>query len=74
MNCRELSDLLVDFLAGELADERCALIRSHLDGCPHCVHFVATYQVTIQITRQLPTAPAPEQLLERVKRALAEDE
>jgi len=74
MTCRELADLLVDYLAGELADERCAMIRSHLDDCPHCVHFVATYQVTIQITRQLPVASAPEQLLERIKKALKEDD
>jgi anti-sigma factor RsiW len=73
MTCRELSDLLIDFLAGELADERCASIRSHLDSCSHCVHFVATYQVTIQIARQLPTASAPEQLLERIKKALEEE-
>jgi anti-sigma factor RsiW len=73
MTCRELADLLVDYLAGELAGERCALIRSHLDSCPHCVHFVATYQVTIQITRQLPPAPAPDRLLERLKKALEND-
>jgi len=74
MTCRELADLLVDYLAGELADERCVSIRSHLDSCPHCVHFVATYQVTIQVTRQLPTPPAPKHLLERVKKALENDE
>ena len=73
MTCRELADLLADYLAGELADEHCALIRSHLDACPHCVHFVATYQITIQITRQLPAAPTPDRLLERLKKALEND-
>jgi anti-sigma factor RsiW len=74
MTCRELADLLVDYITGELADERCAMIRSHLDECAECVHFVETYQVTIQITRQLPVASAPEQLLERIKKALEEDQ
>ncbi len=73
MTCRELADILSDYLAGELAQEHCATIRSHLDACPHCVHFVETYQITIQVSRQLPTAPLPAELLERLQRSLEED-
>lgn len=69
MTCRELADALIDYLAGELADEHCLTIRSHLEACPHCVYFVQTYQLTIQISRQLPAAPLPAELLERLQRA-----
>ena len=72
MTCHELADILLDYLAGELAQEQAATIRSHLDACPHCVHFVQTYQITIQVSRQLPTAPLPAELLERLQRALEE--
>ena len=70
MTCQELADFLCDFVAGELAQEHCARIRSHLDACPHCVHFVETYQITIQVSRRLPAAPLPAELLERLQRAL----
>ena len=73
MTCQELADLLLDFLAEELAQEHCAAVRSHLDACPHCVHFVQTYQLTIQISRRLPAAPLPADLLERLRRKLNQE-
>jgi len=70
MTCRELAEILLDYLDGQLDEVRCTTIRSHLDACPHCVHFVQTYQITIQVSRRLPPAPLPAQLLERLQRAL----
>jgi anti-sigma factor RsiW len=73
MTCRELADLLCDYLEGELEAERCAVIRSHLQACPECGCLVETYQLTIQISRRLPPSPVPEHLLERLKKALEEN-
>lgn len=73
MTCRELADCLLEYLAGELDGELCATLRGHLDACPHCVHFVATYQITIAVSRRLPGAPLPTQLLERLQEAVDDD-
>lgn len=73
MTCRELADILHDYLAQELADEQRARIQSHLDACPECVHFVQTYQLTIQVSRQLPPAPLPAEVLQRLQRAVADN-
>jgi anti-sigma factor RsiW len=70
MTCRELAELLADYLADELAEESRVTMRSHLEACPHCVHFVETYQLTIQISRRLPAAAPPEALLTRLQRLL----
>ena len=72
MTCQEMADILCDYIAGELAKEHCAQIRSHLDACPECVIFVETYQLTIQITRRLPAEPLSAEMLERLQRALDE--
>jgi len=72
MTCRELSDILCDYVAGELTEEYCVSIRHHLEICPECLHFVETYQLTIQITRRLPPAPCPEHVIERVRKLLDE--
>lgn len=74
MTCRELAELLCDFVGDELSEELCATLRAHLDCCPECVHFVETYRLTIQITRRLPPAPPPESLLERLRRAAQSSE
>jgi hypothetical protein len=72
MTCRELAELLIDYLDGELAEEMCCTIRTHLEVCPECVYFIETYQLTIQITRRLPASELPPALLDKVRKALEE--
>ncbi len=68
MTCRELAELLCDYLDGALEEERCAWIRSHLEACPECVHFMQTYQLTIEVSRRLPAADLPPEVQERLQK------
>ena len=72
MTCRELSELLLDFLAGELDAEQCQHIRAHLDCCKPCVTYMETYQITVRLSRQLPAAELPAALVKRLEEALKE--
>ncbi len=72
MTCRKLVELLVDYVSGELPAEHRELLERHLSHCPPCVTYVETYQLTIKLTRQLPPAPLPKSLHERLKAALDE--
>ena len=72
MTCREVSEALIDYVAGELPAEVLDHLRRHLELCPPCVTYLETYQVTIRMTRTLPDAPPPPELLERLKAALEE--
>lgn len=74
MTCRELAELLCDFVGGELSDDLCCTIRTHLDCCPECVYFVETYRLTIQISRRLPAAEPPPALLQKLRQALEDDQ
>jgi anti-sigma factor RsiW len=49
MTCRELSDFLTDYVAGELPEEVSAEFNSHLNRCPECHLFVEQYRVTIHL-------------------------
>jgi anti-sigma factor RsiW len=72
MTCRELAELLADFIDNELPQENCQQIQEHLGDCPHCVHYVATYRLTIQLTRILPCCLPPsveQRLREQLGRA-----
>ena len=73
MTCRQLVELLIDFLDGELPEERRRHLEEHLQFCPPCLTYLETYKVTIQLTRRLPDTPPPPELLERLKAALCED-
>lgn len=72
MTCREVAELLIDFVGGDLPPEVLAHLRQHLAKCPPCVAYIDTYQITIKLTRHLPDAPMPEALMERLKSALQE--
>jgi anti-sigma factor RsiW len=52
MTCRELSDFLGDYLAGELPVEVRAAFDRHLSLCPNCVHYLASYKSTIELGRR----------------------
>jgi anti-sigma factor RsiW len=72
MTCRRLAEVLLEYVAGELPPEEGDRIRRHLCECPPCVAYLETYELTIRLTRQLPAAPVPPELLERVRAALQE--
>jgi anti-sigma factor RsiW len=73
ITCRELVELLIDFVSGELDDDRRQRIEAHLRCCGPCETYLETYRITIQLTRQLPPAPLPPQLVERLRAVLEEN-
>ncbi len=73
ITCRELVELLIDFVSGELDDDRRLRIEAHLRCCGPCEAYLETYRITIQMTRQLPPVPLPPQLVERLRAALEEN-
>ncbi len=72
MKCKELAEVLVDYVAGELSPELTAHLHEHLSLCPPCVRFVQTYEITIKMTRKLPMVAMPAELAVRLRSALHE--
>lgn len=65
--CRELVELVTDYLDGVLPSELQAEVRQHLDGCDGCTEYLRQIGLTIQALRQAdlqltrrPPASAPE--------------
>jgi len=72
MTCKELCELLIDFVSGDLPPEHRQRIEQHLKLCPPCVAYFESYQTTIKLTRKLPCTPLPAQLIERLRAAAQE--
>jgi anti-sigma factor RsiW len=70
MTCRELAELLIDFVSDELPPDVRARLERHLRACPPCESYLETYQITIRLTRKLPDVAPPPELLERLRRAI----
>ena len=54
MECRQIAELLGDYLDGSLPRETRELTDFHVDGCPPCVAFLNTYRGTVDAARKLP--------------------
>lgn len=66
IECRQIADLLADYLDGTLPKRLVDLIEWHIEGCGPCVAFVNTYRGTIKATRTLQQTEIPPELKKRL--------
>jgi hypothetical protein len=72
VGCREIAELLADYLEGALPRRTAELLEWHIDGCGPCVAFVNTYRGTVDATRHLRDAEIPAELKNRLRAFLRE--
>ncbi len=70
--CEEITDLILDYMTGELDPETISAFEEHLRLCPDCDGFLNTYTKTIQATRSLRYENIPPEMEKRVRRFLQE--
>jgi anti-sigma factor RsiW len=51
--CREVVELVTDYLEGALSRPARRRFERHLAGCPHCTEYLAQLRATIEITGRL---------------------
>ena len=72
ITCRELVELLIDFVSGELPPEHKERVEKHLHICPPCVAYAKSYELTIQLGKRLPCDTLPPEVAQRLRAALEE--
>ncbi|MFQ5830229.1 MAG: anti-sigma factor family protein [Candidatus Methylomirabilia bacterium] len=66
VSCRELVELLGDYLDGVLDSAGAQALGAHLADCQECTAFINTYRGTVWAVRQLREEEIPPQLRERL--------
>ena len=71
LTCRELSEFLARYFAGELGPDERALFEEHLAECPDCVAYLRSYAETMGLAKdayELDAVPAdvPEALIRAI--------
>jgi predicted anti-sigma-YlaC factor YlaD len=66
IECRQIAELLGDYLEGAVPRETRELIEWHIEGCAPCVAFVNTYRGTIDAARRLREVEIPAELKKRL--------
>ncbi len=67
MTCREVADLLSDYLAGELSQGQIAAIRKHLEGCDTCEEFFESLKTTVRLTKMVKPEEIPAVVVDRLE-------
>jgi anti-sigma factor RsiW len=70
ISCRELVELLCDYVSDELPPDRRDHVETHLCQCPSCAAYLQSYTAVIHMSALLPPAPLPPQLARRLSDAL----
>ena len=73
VDCRQLCELLFDYISGDLPEDRRLLLEEHLKKCPPCLIHMETYRVTVTLTRKLPCRGLPPECEQRLRAALARE-
>ena len=66
IECRQIAELLGDYLDGSLPKRTAELLEWHIEGCGPCVAFLNTYRGTIRATRSLRDVDVPPELKKRL--------
>jgi predicted anti-sigma-YlaC factor YlaD len=53
MTCKELVELVTDYLEGKLPDDVRMRIENHLSGCDGCTNYLDQIRQTIRLTGRL---------------------
>jgi anti-sigma factor RsiW len=75
--CRQLVEMVTDYLEGELSADDCARLEQHLVICDPCIHYVEQSRLTVEALkltpRQPPPAAAREALMQAFRKFKGED-
>lgn len=66
IECRQIADLLGDYLEGTLPTPARELLEWHIEGCGPCVAFINTYRGTVNAARKLCEVEIPVELKKRL--------
>jgi anti-sigma factor (TIGR02949 family) len=70
LTCRDVIDLLADYLEQSLSPEALEGFDRHLDSCPACVAYVNTYRKTRELAGEVTRVAMPEDMRARLRQFL----
>jgi anti-sigma factor RsiW len=73
MKCRELIEIIDDYLDDALAPDIAQELERHLEECAPCRAYIATYRKTSRIGAVAARVDMPEEMKARLRRFLADN-
>ncbi len=68
LTCKEITELVTDFLEGRLSLVQRLRFQFHLGMCRHCRAYLRQMRITVRALGLLPSEPAPPEVSEELLR------
>lgn len=62
LSCQGLTELVTDYLEGQLSLWRRLQMELHLGMCKHCRSYLRQMKTTVRVTGSLPKEPIPDDM------------
>lgn len=72
VQCRELVELLTDYLEGALPADDVAAVEAHLATCPHCERYLRQMRATIAAIGGVPVETLSDEAMNALLTAFAQ--
>lgn len=72
LRCRDVIELLSDYVEGDLPEEKARAIESHLEICPQCVEYLASFRTAIALGKTATSDEVCDELPDDLVRAVLE--
>ncbi|NDC39761.1 MAG: hypothetical protein EBZ48_17300 [Proteobacteria bacterium] len=70
MSCADLRKCYGDYFDGELPVTVRGKLATHIEECPRCQEFAASYRLTVDLARELRNKPMPSDVQKRLRASL----
>lgn len=72
LTCREVTELVTDYVEGRLGADDAERFRAHVAGCPHCTKYLEQLQAVARAAAHIPVPQPPPEIVGALARAFAE--
>jgi anti-sigma factor RsiW len=69
LSCKELVELITDYLEGRLTPVESATFQAHLHDCPGCATYLDQMRASLRALRSGPALPVPDDMKNRLMAA-----
>jgi anti-sigma factor RsiW len=70
--CQDTSELLSDYLEGQLSKDESKALSSHIGDCPACEAFIKSFKLATEATRGVLMKQIPQDFDSRLQKFLKE--